>query len=240
MTLSKPLPKKRRVIARTIFFAICLTGKKNLTIKRSEVGFCVFFVKVVNFKEKIMSIQTSEFRRGLKIEMEGIPYQIVEMQHIQQKRRAVIKTKLRNVLNGSIAEYTFLSGERVDSPDLEEKNMEYLYQDGDHYIFMDNESFEQLPIDEKVINDVIPYMPENTQVTVQFYNGSPISVQLPQFIELEVTDTEPGFKGDTVTTSYKPAKVSTGGQVMVPLFISNGDVIKISTEEFTYIERVKK
>jgi len=211
-----------------------------LTIKRSEVGFCVFFVKVVNFKEKIMSIQTSEFRRGLKIEMEGIPYQIVEMQHIQQKRRAVIKTKLRNVLNGSIAEYTFLSGERVDSPDLEEKNMEYLYQDGDHYIFMDNESFEQLPIDEKVIEDVIPYMPENTQVTVQFYNGSPISVQLPQFIELEVTDTEPGFKGDTVTTSYKPAKVSTGGQVMVPLFISNGDVIKISTEEFTYIERVKK
>ena len=211
-----------------------------MTIKRSEVGFCVFFVKVVNFKEKIMSIQTSEFRRGLKIEMEGIPYQIVEMQHIQQKRRAVIKTKLRNVLNGSIAEYTFLSGERVDSPDLEEKNMEYLYQDGDHYIFMDNESFEQLPIDEKVIDDVIPYMPENTQVTVQFYNGSPISVQLPQFIELEVTDTEPGFKGDTVTTSYKPAKVSTGGQVMVPLFISNGDVIKISTEEFTYIERVKK
>ena len=105
---------------------------------------------------------------------------------------------------------------------------------------MDNESFEQLPIDEKVIEDVIPYMPENTQVTVQFYNGSPISVQLPQFIELEVTDTEPGFKGDTVTTSYKPAKVSTGGQVMVPLFISNGDVIKISTEEFTYIERVKK
>jgi translation elongation factor P len=187
-----------------------------------------------------MSIQTSEFRRGLKIEMEGIPYQIVEMQHIQQKRRAVIKTKLRNVLNGSIAEYTFLSGERVDSPDLEEKNMEYLYQDGEHYIFMDNESFEQLPIDEKVIEDVIPYMPENTQVTVQFYNGSPISVQLPQFIELEVTDTEPGFKGDTVTTSYKPAKVSTGGQVMVPLFISNGDVIKISTEEFTYIERVKK
>ena len=103
-----------------------------------------------------MSIQTSEFRRGLKIEMEGIPYQIVEMQHIQQKRRAVIKTKLRNVLNGSIAEYTFLSGERVDSPDLEEKNMEYLYQDGEHYIFMDNESFEQLPIDEKVIEDVIP------------------------------------------------------------------------------------
>lgn len=187
-----------------------------------------------------MTIQTSDFKRGLKIEIDGIPYQIVEMQHIQQKRRAVIKTKLKNILTGAIAENTFLSGERVDSPDLEEKTMEYLYNDGDNYYFMDQESFEQMSIDEKVIEDVIPYMPENTQVTVQFYNGAPISVELPQFIELEITDTEPGFKGDTVTTSYKPAKVATGGQVMVPLFISNGDVIKISTEEFIYIERVKK
>lgn len=187
-----------------------------------------------------MAIQTSDFRRGLKIEIEGIPYQIVEMQHIQQKRRAVIKTKLRNVLNGAIAERTFLSGERVDSPDLEEKSMEYLYNDGDHFYFMDNENFEQVSIDEKVIEDVVPYMPENTQVTVQFYNGSPISAELPQFLDVEVKETEPGFKGDTVTTSYKPAKLVTGGQVMVPLFISTGDVIKISTEEFTYIERVKK
>lgn len=187
-----------------------------------------------------MAIQTSEFRKGLRIEIEGIPYQIVELQHIQQKRRAVIKAKLRNVLSGSIAERTFLSGERVDKPDLEEKVMEYLYTDGDHYYFMDSESFEQISIDEKVIEDAIPYMKENEKVTVLFYNGSPISLDLPQFIELEIIETDPGFKGDTVTTSYKPAKLVTGGQVMVPLFISTGDVIRISTEEFTYIERVKK
>ncbi|HPA57332.1 MAG TPA: elongation factor P [bacterium] len=187
-----------------------------------------------------MAIQTSEFRKGLRIEIDGIPYQIVELQHIQQKRRAVIKAKLRNVLSGSIAERTFLSGERVDKPDLEEKVMEYLYTDGGHYYFMDSESFEQISIDEKVIEDAIPYMKENEKVTVLFYNGSPISLDLPQFIELEIVETDPGFKGDTVTTSYKPAKLVTGGQVMVPLFISTGDVIRISTEEFTYIERVKK
>jgi elongation factor P len=187
-----------------------------------------------------MAIQTSEFRKGLRIEIEGTPFQIVELQHIQQKRRAVIKAKLRNVLSGSIAERTFLSGERVDKPDLEERVMEYLYTDGDHYYFMDSESFEQISIDEKVIEDAIPYMKENEKVTVLFYNGQPISVDLPQFIELEIAETDPGFKGDTVTTSYKPAKLVTGGQVMVPLFISTGDVIRISTEEFTYIERVKK
>jgi elongation factor P len=187
-----------------------------------------------------MAIQTSEFRKGLRIEIDGIPFQIIDMSHIQQKRRAVIKTKLRNILSGSIAERTFLSGERVDKPDLEEKEMEFLYSDGDHYYFMDSETFEQISIDEKVIEDVIPYMKENEKVTVQFYNGNPITIDLPQFIEIEIQETDPGFKGDTVTTSYKPAKLVTGGQVMVPLFVSTGDVIKISTEEFTYIERIKK
>jgi elongation factor P len=187
-----------------------------------------------------MAIQTSEFRKGLRIEIEGAPYQILELQHIQQKRRAVIKAKLRNILSGSIAERTFLSGERVDKPDLEEKVMEYLYTDGDHYYFMDSETFEQISIDDKVIEDAVPYMKENEKVTVLFYNGSPISLDLPQFIEIEIAETDPGFKGDTVTTSYKPAKLVTGGQVMVPLFVSTGDVIRISTEEFTYIERVKK
>lgn len=187
-----------------------------------------------------MAIQTSEFRKGLRIEIDGTPFQIVDMSHIQQKRRAVIKTKLRNILSGAIAERTFLSGERVDTPDLEEKGMEYLYTDGDHYYFMDDETFEQISIDEKVIEDAIPYMKENEKVTVQFYNGKPISLDLPQFIEVEIAETDPGFKGDTVTTSYKPARLVTGGQVMVPLFVSTGDVIRISTEEFTYIERVKK
>ncbi|HRZ78713.1 MAG TPA: elongation factor P [bacterium] len=188
----------------------------------------------------MVAITTSEFKKGLRIEIDGVPFQIVDMNHIQQKRRAVIKTKLRNILSGSIAERTFLSGERVDKPDLEEKVMEYLYTDGDHYYFMDHETFEQISIDEKVIEDVIPFMKENEKVTVLFYNGSPISLDLPQFIDLEVAETDPGFKGDTVTTSYKPAKLVTGGTVMVPLFISTGDVIRIGTEELNYIERVKR
>jgi len=196
---------------------------------------------LIVFKEIVMvAITTSEFRKGLRIEIEGIPYQIVDMSHIQQKRRAVIKTKLRNILSGSIAERTFLSGERVDKPDLEEKVMEYLYTDGDHYHFMDTETFEQLSIDEKIIEDVIPFLKENEKVTVQFYNGSPISMDLPQFVEIEIAETDPGFKGDTVTTSYKPAKLVTGGTVMVPLFVSTGDVIRIGTEEYNYIERVKR
>lgn len=187
-----------------------------------------------------MAIQTSDFKKGLRIEIEGIPYRIVDMSHIQQKRRAVIKTKLKNILTGTSAERTFVSGERVDTPDLEEKAMEYLYTDGDHFYFMDDESFEQISIDEVIIEDVIPFMKENEKITVLFYNGKPISIDLPQFIELEVAETDPGFKGDTVTTSYKPAKLVTGGSVMVPLFISTGDIIKISTEEYTYIERIKK
>lgn len=187
-----------------------------------------------------MSISTSDFRRGLKIEIEGVPYSIVEMSHIQQKRRAVIKTKLKNILTGSIAERTFLNGEKVDRPDLEEKSMEYLYHDGGHYYFMDNTSYEQIIVDENIIEEVIPYMKENEKVTMQFYNGSPISAYLPQFVVLEIAETDPGFKGDTVTSSYKPAKLITGGNVMVPLFINTGDLVKINTEEFTYVERVKK
>jgi len=187
-----------------------------------------------------MQISTSDFRKGLRIEIDGTPFQIVEMTHIQQKRRAVIKTKLKNILSGSIAEWTFVSGEKVDKPDLEEKEMEYLYSEGDIYHFMDKETYEQISIDCKVIEDVIPYMKENEQITVQFYNGSPISADLPQFIEVEIAETDPGFKGDTVTTSFKPAKLVTGGTVMVPLFVSTGDVIRINTEETRYVERVKK
>lgn len=187
-----------------------------------------------------MQISTSDFRRGLKIEIDGVPYKIVDMTHIQQKRRAVVKTKLRNILSGSIAERTFISGDRVEKPDLEEKEMEFLYADGDIYNFMDNETYEQITVDKKVIDDVVDYMKENEQITMLFYNGNPISAELPQFVELEIEETEPGFKGDTVTTSFKPAKMVTGGTVMVPLFLNTGDVIKVSTVEFTYVERVKK
>lgn len=146
----------------------------------------------------MVSISTSEFRKGLKIEMEGTPYAIVDLVHIQQKRRAVIKAKLRNILSGAIAEHTFLNGEKVDKPDLEEKNMEYLYHDGDHYHFMDQETFEQLTIEEKLIEDAIMLMREKEKVIVQLYNGNPISVDLPKFVELEICENEKGLRGDKV------------------------------------------
>ncbi len=187
-----------------------------------------------------MQIPTSDFRKGLRIEIDGVPYKIVDMTHIQQKRRAVVKVKLRNILSGSIAERTFISGDRVERPDIEEKEMEFLYRDGELLYFMDNETYEQISIEQQVLEDIIPYMQENEQVTVLFYNGSPISAELPQFIEVEIAETDPGFKGDTVTTSFKPAKLVTGGTVMVPLFLSSGDTIKISTGDFSYVERVKK
>lgn len=187
-----------------------------------------------------MRIQTSDFKKGLRIEIDGTPYRIVDMSHIQQKRRAVVKVKLRNILTGSIAERTFVSGDRVDKPDIEEKEMEYIYPDGDLLYFMDNETYEQIAIDSQVLDDIIPYMKENELVTVLFYNGAPTSAELPQFITVEIEETDPGFKGDTVTTSFKSAKLTTGGSVMVPLFLNTGDIIKISTAEYTYVERVKK
>lgn len=187
-----------------------------------------------------MQIQTSDFRKGMKIEIDNTPFKIVEMSHIQQKRRAVIKVKLRNILSGAIAERTFVSGDRVGKPDIEEKEMEFLYPDGELLYFMDNETYDQIAIDSLVLEDIIPYMKENEQVTVLFYNGAPISAELPQFITVQIEETDPGFKGDTVTTSFKSAKLVTGGSVMVPLFLNTGDTIKISTGEFTYVERVKK
>ncbi|MCK5808323.1 elongation factor P [bacterium] len=187
-----------------------------------------------------MQIQTSEFKKGLKIEIDNTPFRIVEMSHIQQKRRAVVKVKLRNILTGSIAERTFVSGDRVGKPDIEEKEMEFLYPDGELLYFMDSETYDQIAIDSNLIEDIVPYMKENEQVTVLFYNGQPISAELPQFISVEVKETDPGFKGDTVTTSYKSALLVTGGTVMVPLFLNTGDTIKISTGDFTYVERVKK
>ena len=187
-----------------------------------------------------MQISTSDFRKGLRIEIDGTPFRIVDMTHIQQKRRAVIKTKLRNILSGATAERTFVSGDRVDKPDIEEKEMEFLYADGDLFYFMENETYEQMSIELSVIDDIVPFMKENEQIAVQFYNGSPISAELPQFIQVEIEETDPGFKGDTVTTSYKSAKLVTGGSVMVPLFLNSGDEIKINTIDYTYCERVKK
>ena len=181
---------------------------------------------------------TAEFRRGLKIEIDGKPYTIVEFQHVKPgKGGAFVRTKLKNLETGQVLEQTFRSGAKVDIPDLEENNVQYLYQDGDSYVFMDNDTYDQLFIAEEYLGDAVNYLKANIEAKVLFFNGKPIGVDLPITVELEVTETEPGVKGDTATGASKNATMETGLVVQVPLFIEQGEVLKIDTRTGGYLER---
>lgn len=188
-----------------------------------------------------MSVITpNQFKRGAKIELDGEPYAVVEYLHIKCGRGgATVRTKVKSLRTGAVIERTFKSDEKIKQPDFEEKQMQYLYKDSDKFIFMDNESYEQIEIGEDAVGDSYLFMAENISVNVQIFNGQPIGIDLPNFVELEVAQTDPGLKGDTVSGGSKPATVSTGGTVNVPLFINIGDVLKIDTREQTYIERVR-
>lgn len=181
---------------------------------------------------------TAEFRRGLKIEIDGKPYTIVEFQHVKPgKGGAFVRTKLKNLETGQVLEQTFRSGAKVDIPDLEENNVQYLYQDGDNYVFMDNDTYDQLFIDQEYLGDAVNYLKANIEAKVLFFNGKPIGVDLPITVELEVTETEPGVKGDTATGASKNATLETGLVVQVPLFIEQGEMLKIDTRTGEYLER---
>jgi elongation factor P len=181
---------------------------------------------------------TAEFRRGLKIEIDGKPYTIVEFQHVKPgKGGAFVRTKLKNLETGQVLEQTFRSGAKVDIPNLEENNVQYLYQDGDSYVFMDNDTYDQLFIAEEYLGDAVNYLKANIEAKVLFFNGKPIGVDLPITVELEVTETEPGVKGDTATGATKNATMETGLVVQVPLFIEQGEVLKIDTRTGEYLER---
>jgi len=186
-------------------------------------------------------VTPNQFKRGTKIEVDGSPYSVVEFLHIKCGRGgATVRTKMKSLLNGSVIERTFKSDEKIKQPDFEEKTMQYLYNDSENYYFMDNETYEQISIPASDVGDAALFMPENTEANVLIFNGKPIGVELPTFVELEVVETDPGLKGDTVSGGNKPAKLSTGGVVNVPLFISIGDVLKIDTRDGgSYIERVK-
>ncbi|MGA1861344.1 elongation factor P [Deferribacter thermophilus] len=185
-------------------------------------------------------ITPNQFKRGTKVEVDGEPYVVVEYLHVKMGRGgANVRTKLKSLLTGNVIEKNFKSDEKLPQPDFEEKEMQYLYNDGENYYFMDNETYEQITISRNEIGEAALFMPENLNVTVLIYKGKPVGVELPNFVELEVAETEPGVKGDTVSGGSKPAKVVTGGVVQVPLFISEGDVIKIDTRDGKYIERVK-
>jgi elongation factor P len=182
-----------------------------------------------------------EFRRGMTLRIEGELYVVTEFQHVNPGNwRPFIRTKLKSLKSGKIIEKTFRTSDTVDEVRLETRDMQYLYNTDDIYHFMDTTTYEQIPISGDVIGEGIKYFKENLEVQVVFYEERPISVQVPTFVEVKVVETEPGVKGDTVTNVLKPAKVETGATINVPLFVNEGDIIKVDTRTDTYIERVNK
>ena len=181
---------------------------------------------------------TSDFRNGLKIDFEGDPYLIVYFQHVKPgKGGAFVRTKLKNLKTGSVIEHTFRSGDKVDKPDLDEREMQFMYRMENQFHFMETKTYEQIYLDEDHMGDAANFMIENLPVKVLFYKGEPIGIDLPIFISLAIVETEPGVRGDTVSGATKPAKLESGAVVQVPLFLSVGDKVKIDTRTGTYIER---
>ncbi len=184
--------------------------------------------------------QTSDFRNGLKIEIDGDPYDIVYFQAVNPgKGSAFTRTKLKNMLTGAVLERTFKSGEKVKKPDIEEHQMQYLYQDESGYVFMNTQDYEQVTIPTEVIGADKDFIIENAEVDVLFFNGRPMGVSFPFHLVFTVTECEPGIKGDTATGATKSAKMETGLVVNVPLFVNQGEKIRVDTRTREYIERVK-
>jgi elongation factor P len=183
---------------------------------------------------------TSDFRKGLKIEINGEPFTMVDFLHVKPgKGGAFVRTTLKSLITGNVIDRTFRSGEKLDKPDLEEKQMQFLYESDGEFHFMDSETYEQLFLTQENLGDARNYLQENVNVTVLFHNGKPIGVEVPIFVELTVTSTEPGLRGDTAAGATKPATTDTGMTVLVPLFVNEGDVLKIDTRTGKYIERVR-
>jgi elongation factor P len=183
-------------------------------------------------------IDTSEFRKGMKIEIDGEPFEIIEFQHVKPgKGSAFTRTTIRSLISGRNLEPTFKSGDKVDRPDIEEREMQFLYAQGDEFHFMDQKNFEQTYISEKVLGDAKNYLKENINASILFFNGKAIGVTLPNSVELKVTKCDPGVRGDTVSGASKPAVLETGYTINVPLFINEGDVLKIDTRSGEYLTR---
>lgn len=184
-------------------------------------------------------VTAGDFRNGVTFEMEGNVYQIIEFQHVKPgKGAAFVRTKIRNVISGSVTEKTFNPSDKYPSAFVERKDMQYLYNDSGLYYFMDNETYENIPIGKDVLGENFRFVKENTDVKVLSYKGNVFGVEPALFVELKIVETEPGFKGDTATNVMKPAVLETGAEVRVPLFISEGEMIKIDTRTGEYMERV--
>ena len=184
-------------------------------------------------------ISAGDFRKGVTFVKDGDVYQVVDFQHVKPgKGAAFVRAKIRSVLNGGAKETTFNPSEKFESAVIETKQMQYLYSDGELYYFMDTENYEQMPIEKEFVENALNFMRENDMATIQIYQGKPFNVTPENFVELEVTETEPGVKGDTTSGATKPATVETGFTLLVPLFVDRGDIIRIDTRSGEYMSRV--
>ena len=184
-------------------------------------------------------ISAGDFKNGVTVEIDGNIYQILEFQHVKPgKGAAFVRTKLKNIISGGVVDKTFRPTEKFPKAHIDRKDMQYLYRDGDLFNFMDVETYDQIALNEDVVGDSLKFVKENEVVKICSHNGNVFSVEPPLFVELAITETEPGFKGDTAQGATKPATVETGAIVMVPLFVEQGDVLKIDTRSGEYLSRV--
>ena len=184
-------------------------------------------------------ISAGDFKNGVTVEIDGQIFQIVEFQHVKPgKGAAFVRTKLKNIVNGGVVEKSFRPTEKFEQARIDRKDMQYLYNDGDLYYFMDTENYEQIALNSETVGDALKFVKENDMVKVCGHKGNVFAIEPPLFVELEITETEPGFKGDTATGATKPATVETGANVNVPLFVELGDKIKIDTRTGEYLSRV--
>ena len=184
-------------------------------------------------------MQAGEFRNGVTFELDGNVLQVIEFQHVKPgKGAAFVRTKMKNVITGAVTERSFNPTDKVEEAFVERRDMQYLYNDGDLYYFMDTETYEQEPVSKETLGDDFRFVKEEMMCKILSYKGKVFAVEPPMFVELEITDTEPGFKGDTAQGATKPATVETGAQVNVPLFVNQGDKIKIDTRTGEYLSRV--
>ena len=189
----------------------------------------------------IMMVSTSEFRKGLRILLEDEPFVIVDFQHVKPgKGGAFVRTRIKSLISGNVLDRTFRSGDKVDLPELEESQMQFLYSEEDKFYFMDTNTYDQIFIDEKNLGDAKNYIKEGLTIEVLFYKGNPIGVEIQNFVDLKIVKTEPGVRGDTATNVTKPALLESGYTIQVPLFVEEGEVVKIDTRTGQYIERVSK
>lgn len=191
-------------------------------------------------KEREGMITTADFRNGITLDLDGTLYTLIYFQHVKPgKGGAFVRTRLKNLKTGAVVEKTFRAGERVELAVLDKRRMQYLYRDGNNYLFMDLETYEQLPIPEEEVGEAAKYLVEGATVEVPLYEGKPVAVEPPVFVDLEVVDTSPGVKGDTASGGSKPATLETGLVVNVPFFVETGNRVRVDTRSGEYVERVE-